>query len=89
MTVRQGHVWPQRSGLERLLVRSREYRHLRAYAAARFAAAATFVALAALMLAVGDLWLAVLLLILADVAFWFGFWVLTLARREEDSARRR
>jgi hypothetical protein len=86
-----GHdsISPGRSRLERLLVRPREYRHLRAYAAVRFAAAAGSIALAALALVHGVYWLAVLLLVVGDVAFWLGFWVLTLARREEDSARRR
>jgi Flp pilus assembly protein TadB len=88
MNGRSESVSPQRSGLERLLVRSGEYRNLRAYAAVRFAAAAVLAALAALMLVLGVLWLALLLLVVADVAFWFGFWVWSLARREADASTR-
>ncbi len=89
MNARPGDVFPQRSGVERLLIGSWEYRHLRVYAAVRFSAPAVLVALAALALAYGVYWLAVLLLVVADVAFWFGYWEIVLARREDDRSIRR
>ena len=74
-----GTATPPRSVLNRLLLRSWDYRHPRAWAGVRFAVAICLVFLGGLLLADGYLW-ATLLLVVAAVLFWVGYLDMTAAR---------
>lgn len=84
------NVPPQRSVLERILIRSWEYRHLRACAGTRIGAGIILVICGILTLFVGGSggktygW-AVFFLGLAALAFAFGYWELTIADRSESA----
>jgi hypothetical protein len=76
---------PQRSALQRLLIRSWEYRHLRLWAGLRIGGGITLTACGILTLAFGGSdrktygW-AALFLVPAALAFAFGYWQITIAR---------
>ena len=70
---------PPRSVLNRLVLRSWDYRHPRVWAGARFAVGIWLVFLGGLLLADGYLW-ATLLLVAAAVLLWAGYLDLIAAR---------
>jgi hypothetical protein len=74
-----GNAAPPRSVLNRLLLRSWDYRHPRVWAGVRFAAGICLVFLGGLLLSDGYLW-ATLLLVAAAVLFWVGYLDMTAAR---------
>jgi hypothetical protein len=74
-----GNAAPQRSVLDRLVLRSWDYRHPRVWAGVRFAAAIWLVFAGGLLLAGGYLW-ATLLLMVAAVLLWAGYLDTTAAR---------
>jgi hypothetical protein len=74
-----GAAAPPRSVLDRLLLRSWDYRHPRVRAGVRFAAAIWLVFVGGLLLSDGYLW-ATLLLLVAAVLFWVGYLDMTAAR---------
>ena len=79
MHARTGNAAPPRSVLNRLLLRSWDYRHPRVWAGVRFAVAIWLVFAGGLLLADGYLW-ATLLLMVAAVLFWAGYLDMTAAR---------
>ena len=74
-----GNAAPPRSVLNRLLLRSWDYRHPRVWAGVRYAVGIWLVFLSGLLLADGYLW-AALLLVAAAVLFWVGYLDMTAAR---------
>ena len=74
-----GNVAPPRSVLNRLLLRSWDYRHPRVWAGVRYAVGICLVFLSGLLLSDGYLW-ATLLLVAAAVLFWVGYRDMTVAR---------
>ena len=70
---------PSRSVLMKYLVPSWEYRHLRVFAGARFAAGTWLVVLGSILLAYDYRWGA-LLLVPAALLFWVGYLDMTVAR---------
>jgi hypothetical protein len=74
-----GNAAPPRSVLNRLLLRSWDYRHPRVWAGVRFAVGIWLVFLGGLLLSDGYLW-AALLLMAAAVLFWVGYLDMTAAR---------
>ena len=75
---------PPRSGMRRMLP-PWEYRHLRAWAGVRIAAASVLVGLAAVTLGFGGndsktYWWTAFWLVLAAAQFSFAYWLLTIAR---------
>ena len=74
-----GTAAPPRSVLNRLLLRSWDYRHPRVWAGVRFAVGICLVFLGGLLLADGHLW-ATLLLLVAAVLLWVGYLDLIAAR---------
>ena len=74
-----GNVAPRRSVLNRLLLRSWDYRHPRVWAGVRYAVGICLVFLSGLLLSDGYLW-ATLLLVAAAVLFWVGYRDMTAAR---------
>ena len=74
-----GNAAPPRSVLNRLLLRSWDYRHPRVWAGVRFAVAIWLVFVGGLLLADGYLW-ATLLLLVAAVLLWVGYLDMTAAR---------
>jgi hypothetical protein len=74
-----GTTAPRRSVLNRLLLRSWDYRHPRVWASVRFAVAICLVFLGGRLLSDGYLW-ATLLLVAAAVLLWAGHLDLTAAR---------
>ena len=74
-----GNAAPPRSVLNRLLLRSRDYRHPCAWAGVRFAVGIWLVFLGGLLLSDGYLW-ATLLLMAAALLFWVGYLDMTAAR---------
>ena len=79
MHVPIGGTAPPRSVLNRLLLRSWDYRHPGVWAGVRFAAGILLVFVAGLLLSDGYLW-ATLLLMAAAVLFWAGYLDMTAAR---------
>jgi hypothetical protein len=73
-----GNAAPPRSVHNRLLLRSRDYRHPRVWAGVRFAVGICLVFLSAL-LAYGHMWTA-WLLVAAALVFWVGYLDMTIAR---------
>ena len=74
-----GNAAPPRSVLNRLLLRSWDYRHPRVWAGVRFAVGIWLVFVGGLLLSDGYLW-ATLLLLVAAVLFWVGYLDMTAAR---------
>jgi hypothetical protein len=74
-----GNAAPPRSVLNRLVLRSWDYRRPRVWAGVRFAVGICLVFLGGLLLADGYLW-ATLLLVTAAVLFWVGYLDMTAAR---------
>ena len=74
-----GNAAPPRSVLNRLLLRSWDYRHPRVWAGVRFAVGIWLVFLGGLLLSDGYLW-ATLLLVAAAVLFWVGYLDMIAAR---------
>jgi hypothetical protein len=74
-----GNAAPPRSVLNRLLLRSWDYRYPRGSAGVRFAAGICLVFLGGLLLSDGYLW-ATLLLLVAAVLLWVGYLDMTAAR---------
>jgi hypothetical protein len=76
-----GNVAPPRSVLNRLLLRSWDYRHPRVWAGVRYGVGICLVFLSGLLLSDGYLW-ATLLLVAAAAAvlFWVGYLDMTAAR---------
>jgi hypothetical protein len=76
-----GNAAPPRSVLNRLLLRSWDYRHPRVWAGVRYAVGIWLVFLSGLLLSDGYLW-ATLLLVAAAAAvlFWVGYLDMTAAR---------
>jgi hypothetical protein len=74
-----GNAAPPRSVLDRLALRSWDYRHPRVWAGVRFAVGIWLVFLGGFLLADGYLW-ATLLLAAAAVLFWVGYLDMTAAR---------
>ena len=64
---------PPRSVLNRLVLRSWDYRHPRVWVGVRFAVGIWLVFLGGLLLADGYLWATLLLLVAAAVLFWVGY----------------
>ena len=79
MHVPTGGTAPPRPDLNRLLLRSWDYRHPRVRAGVRFAAGILLVFGGGLLLSDGYLW-ATLLLMAAAVLFWAGYLDMTAAR---------
>jgi hypothetical protein len=84
-----GNVPPQRPVLERILIRSWEYRHLRFWAGFRFVSAISLAILGALTLSVRAYGWAALFLVPAALNFAFGYWELTIAYRLQQGSVRR
>jgi len=74
-----GNAAPPRSVLNRLVLRSWDYRHPRVWPSVRFAAGIWLVFVGGLLLADGYLW-ATLLLLVAAVLLWAGYLDMTAAR---------
>ncbi len=74
-----GNAAPPRSVLNRLLLRSWDYRYPRVWAGVRFAVGICLVFLGGLLLSDGYLW-ATLLLLAAALLFWVGYLDLIAAR---------
>jgi hypothetical protein len=74
-----GNAAAPRSVLNRLLLRSWDYRHPRVWARVRFAVGIWLVFVGGLLLSDGHLW-ATLLLVAAAVLFWVGYLDMTAAR---------
>ena len=74
-----GNTAPSRSVLNRLLLRSWDYRHPRVWAGVRFAVGIWLVFVGGLLLSDGYLW-ATLLLLVAAVLLWAGYLDMTAAR---------
>ena len=74
-----GNAAPPRSVLNRLLLRSRDYRQPGVWAGVRFAVGIWLVFLGGLLLSDGYSW-ATLLLVAAAVLFWVGYLDMTAAR---------
>ena len=74
-----GNAAPPRSVLNRLLLRSWDYRHPRTCAGVRFAVGIWLVFLGGLLLSDGYLW-ATLLLVAAALLFWVGYLNVTATR---------
>ena len=79
MHARTGNAAPPRSVLNRLLLRSWDYRHPRVWAGVRFAVGICLVFVGGLLLSDGYLW-ATLLLVAAAVLFWVGYLDMTAVR---------
>jgi len=73
-----GNAVPPRSVLNRLLLRSWDYRHPRVWEGVRFAVGIWLVFLGGLLLSDGYLWAT--LLLAAAVLFWVGYLDVTAAR---------
>jgi hypothetical protein len=74
------NVPSQRSVLERILIRSWEYRHLRSWAGFRITAGITLLFCGILTLSYGAYGWAALFLVPAALNLAFGYWELTIAR---------
>ena len=81
MAVPAHNVPPQRSGLERILISSWEYRHLRFWGGFRIAAGMVLLFCGALTLGVGAYGWAAVFLVPAALNLAFGYWELTIANR--------
>jgi hypothetical protein len=85
MHVPNDNARPQRSVLERILIRSWEYRHLRLWAGLRIGGGIALTACGVLTLSFGGSdtktrgW-AALFLVPAALNFAFGYWQITIAR---------
>jgi hypothetical protein len=74
------NVPARRPVLERILIRSWEYRHLRFWVGFRIVASIVLVFCGVLTLAYGSYGVAALFLVPAALNFAFGYWELTIAR---------
>jgi hypothetical protein len=81
MRAQADNVPSRRSVLERILIRSWEYRHLRSWAAFRIAAAIILLFCGVLTLSSGSYGWAAWFLVPAALNFAFGYWELAIADR--------
>jgi hypothetical protein len=82
---------PQRSALERMLIRSCEYRHLRLWGGLRIGGGIALTVCGVLTLTFGGsdrktYGFAALFLVPAAVSLGFGYWQITIARRRGQAA---
>ena len=90
MRASDDYVPPQRSVLERILIRSWEYRHLRLWGGLRIGGGITLTVCGVLTLTFGGSdrktygW-AALFLVPAAVALAFGYWQMTIARSTQEA----
>ena len=86
MRASDDYVPPQRSVLERILIRSWEYRRLRASGVTRIAGGSVLAVGGVLLLSYGSYGWAALFLVLGALNLGGGYWYITIARSSPPRA---